>query len=104
MKKVFICSPYSGDVLENMRKALAYCRQAAAQCFMPYAPHLYFTRFLDDNDPEQREAGIDAGLEWIADCEEVQVYGTPTDGMMVEISEAKRLGKKVVYCNARWKE
>lgn len=100
MKKVFICSPYSGDVLENMNKAHGYCRRAADQGIMPYAPHLYFTRFLDDSDPEQREAGIDAGLEWLAGCDEVWAFGEPTSGMRIEIARAEQLGIKVVRYDA----
>lgn len=100
MTKIFICSPYRGDVTRNKTNALTYCRRAANDGYMPMAPHLYFTRFLDDNDPEQRNAGISAGLEWLEQCAEVWVYGEPTEGMKIEIAHAEKLGKRVVYFNA----
>lgn len=31
----------------------------------PFASHLLYTQVLDDNVPEQREQGIDAGLAWL---------------------------------------
>ena len=78
MKKVFICSPYRGDTAKNEAKAFTYCWQAIAAGCMPYAPHLYFTQFLDDNDPEQRGAGMDAGLEWLLEC----IDAVARDGMV----------------------
>lgn len=100
MKKVFICSPYRGDIHKNKQNALAYCRRAVAEGCMPYAPHLYFTRFLAESPLEEREMGIAAGLEWLRDCSEVWVFGQSTEGMRIEIAEAERLGKKVVYHDA----
>ena len=34
-KKVFICSPFRGDMEGNARKAAAYCRMACEQGFLP---------------------------------------------------------------------
>ena len=41
-KKVFICSPFRGDMEGNARKAAAYCRMACEQGFLPVAPTSYF--------------------------------------------------------------
>ena len=100
MKTAFICSPYRGDVKANTAKALGYCQQALAQGYMPYAPHLYFTRFLGEDDPVQRNAGINAGVEWLARCDEVWVFGEPTEGMRIEMARAEKSGKKVVFRDA----
>lgn len=100
MKKVFICSPYRGNITENEAKALTYCWRAVAKGYLPYAPHLYFTQLLDDNNPTQRDAGINAGLEWLRQCDEVWAFGTITDGMRIEIAEAEQLGIKVVRFDA----
>ena len=46
-KKVFICSPFRGDMEGNARKAAAYCRMACEQGFLPVAPHLLFPQFMN---------------------------------------------------------
>lgn len=100
MKTVFICSPYRGDVAENVDRAIGYCRRAVMQGLMPFCPHIYFTRFLDDDTPEERSAGMAAGLVWLEHCDEVWVFGEPTQGMEVEILHAAKTRKKVVRFNA----
>ena len=47
-KKVFICSPFRGDMEGNARKAAAYSRMACEQGFLPIAPHLLFPQFLNE--------------------------------------------------------
>jgi hypothetical protein len=39
---VYICSPYAGDVEENVKAARRYCRFAVNQGYIPVAPHLLF--------------------------------------------------------------
>ena len=39
-KKVFICSPFRGDMEGNARKAAAYSRMACEEGHLPIAPHL----------------------------------------------------------------
>lgn len=39
-KKVFICSPFRGDMEGNAKKAAVYCRIACEQGYLPIAPHL----------------------------------------------------------------
>ncbi|WP_160562564.1 DUF7768 domain-containing protein [Parablautia muri] len=36
-KKVFICSPFRGDMEGNARKAAAYCRMACEEGHLPIA-------------------------------------------------------------------
>jgi len=59
---VIIESPYAGDVEAN----LAYLDRCILDCLArgqtPYASHKMLTTALDDNDPDQRKQGIDAGL------------------------------------------
>lgn len=101
---VFICSPYSGNVKENTRRACRYCRYAADQYRIPYAPHLLFPQFLDENDPEQRDLGIRMGLVFLEKCREVWVFGKPTAGMRVEIERAKKRRIPVRYFNENCEE
>ena len=83
MKKVYICSPYSGrgDVKQNVELARKYCRMAIDEGFLPVAPHIYFTQFLDDKDKEQRITGMSAGMQLLMECSELWVFGCPTEGM-----------------------
>lgn len=93
MEKVFICSAFRGDVEENIRKAREYCRWAAMECgAIPIAPHLLFPQFLDDNDPVQREMGIEMGLELLAGCRRLFYFGDVTEGIAKEIARARELG------------
>jgi hypothetical protein len=98
MKRVYICSPLRGDVEANIEKAKGYCREAAERGEMPLAPHVYFTQFLDDDIPQERETGLEMGLELLALCDEVHVYGeTVSEGMAREIALAGELGLPVIY-------
>lgn len=56
----FVASPYAGlDVERNEQFAIGLCRQIALETgYLPFAPHLYFTRFLNDKVPAERELGI----------------------------------------------
>ena len=97
MKKVFISSPFWGDVESNTEKARAYSRAAyEAEC-IPVAPHLLFPQFLNEDDEQERAAGIAMGLELLLDCDEVWVFGTATEGMEQEIRFAVEHGKHVWF-------
>ena len=98
MKKVFICSPYRGqDIEKNIRRAKEACRLALKKKCLPYAPHLYFTRFLLDSDYGEREAGLFLGSLWLSECDEIWVIGCKiTEGMQREIDLAEELGIPVI--------
>lgn len=84
MKWIYICSPLSGDIQGNIRKAIGYCK-IAEPYGMPIAPHTIFTQFLDDTDLKQREKGMAWGMELLKCCEELWVFGEPSTGMQQEI-------------------
>lgn len=97
MKKVFICSPYRDDVKGNTEKACAYCRTAYEKGCIPIAPHFLFPQFLDEENEEERATGIAMGLGLLLDCDEVWVFGKPTEGMEQEIRFAVKHGKHVWF-------
>lgn len=106
-KKVFICSPYRGDVKHNLEMVKKYCRKAVMENCIPFAPHLYFTEFLDDNIESERSAGINAGLEILKMCDEVWVFADDkklTEGMQEEVKFAHEQWKMVRYFSTRGKE
>lgn len=47
---VYICSPYAGNVSENIENARKYSRFAVDKGYIPVAPHLLFPQFLNDNN------------------------------------------------------
>lgn len=98
MKRVFICSRYAGDVARNTATAERICRQAVARGCAPFAPHLLYTRFLDDEKASERDAGIACGLAFMEICDEVWVFTGEgiSDGMRVEVDYARRIGKPVI--------
>lgn len=101
MRKVYICSPYRGNVERNVDDARRYCRMAVDDGFIPVAPHIYFTQFLDDSVENERKAGIEAGIQLMLECDEMWVFGEPTEGMRKEIECAESHGMKIVMrtCN-----
>lgn len=97
MKKVFICSPLKGNLKENIRKAKLYCKYVIACGYLPIAPHVYFTSFLNDTDPNEREMGMKLGLELLKDCDELWIFGNRiTDGMKAETLLASQLEIKII--------
>ena len=85
MKKVFICSPLKGNMEQNIENARRYAREAILAGYLPIVPHIYFTQFLDDLKEEERALGIKAGGELIDVCDELWVFGEPSEGMKKEI-------------------
>ena len=87
---VYICSPYSGDVVGNVAAARRYCRFAVDKGFIPIAPHLLYPQFLNDDDPSERELGLFFGNALLSKCAEVWVFGSRiSSGMEAEIKRAK---------------
>ena len=98
MNKIYICSPYSGDVEQNIKNAREYCRQIILQGDLPICPHIYFTQFLNDNNEEERSLAFNINKELLKSCDFIYVYGTKiSKGMEIEIEEAKRFKIPVVY-------
>ena len=89
---VFVCSPYRGDMETNTQNARRYCRLVVEQGGIPFAPHLLFTQFLNEDKAVERRRGLRLGMEMLKLCDELWAFGEPTEGMHMEIIQAKRLG------------
>lgn len=92
---VYICSPYRGDVVNNITKAKKYCRFASKLGFIPFAPHLFYTQFLSDDDPIERFTGSCCGLEMLKRaCDQIWIFADSeediSEGMKEEIKIAKK--------------
>lgn len=98
MKIIYVCSPLRGDEERNIIRARGYCRDVLRQGHLPIAPHVYFTQFMDDKVQEERERGLEMGLELLTWCDELWVYGSRiSDGMAREIEFAIMFGAPVRY-------
>lgn len=101
MKLVIVESPYAGCVGQNIGYARAAIRDCLLRGEAPIASHLLYTQpgVLNDDAPEERQHGIDAGLAWGRVAEATVVY---TDrgisrGMQYGIERAEKEGRPVEY-------
>ena len=95
---IYVCSPYRGDVENNVIYARKLTRLAIENGFCPVTVHLYMTQALDDNDPEEREAGLKAGQEILKQCKYVLVGNASgySEGMLAELDIALAMGKIIL--------
>lgn len=107
-KKVFICSPFAvkvaeeekreEEIIKNIHLAQIASFYAVIEGAVPYAPHLYFPQFLDDEKKESRELGLLLGEMWLEECDELWVVGRHiTEGMKREIELAEKLSIPVKH-------
>lgn len=99
MIKVAIESPLGGDSARNLRYARLCARDSLRRGENNYASHLYFTQFLDDATPEERELGIQCGFEWSA-LADVRVFYEDlgwSSGMKRGLAEAERTMQRVEF-------
>ena len=95
---MYVCSPFSGDPAGNAEKARRYCRFAVDNGYAPFAPHLFFPQFLDDDIPEERELGLFMAIIMLTKCAELWVFGEQiTRGMAKEIRKADSRGMIIRY-------
>ena len=105
MKLVYVCSPFHGATKEerelNIAVAEAFSSFVCACNAVPVTPHLLYPRFLNDDAPEERAAGLLCGQKLLSLCDEVWVLpdGEPTEGMQREIEYARLIRKPVCYFN-----
>jgi len=104
-RRVILESPYAADTDEERDLNVAYARLCMRDCLLrgqyPFASHLLYTQpnVLDDRIPEERQLGIDAGLDWgaFADASVVYTDFGLTEGMKKGISSAAELARSVHY-------
>ena len=97
---VIIESPYfTGDRETNMR----YLRAAIKDCLLrgeaPFASHAIYTLVTDDNIPEERQLGIQAGFAFRRVSDYTVVYEDfgITSGMQMGIDDCKKKCKPIFY-------
>ena len=112
MPLTYICSPYKGDVEQNLQNARRYCAFALSQGALPIAPHLLFPQFLGteavchaEETEETRELALHMGLILLSKCRELWFFGDViSEGMKREISRARWRGMIVRRFSSDCKE
>jgi hypothetical protein len=97
--RVFVVSPYSGDVEANVEYAIACVRDCFVRGEVPFAGHLLYPQCLDDEDPLEREQGMHAGIVWMGVVDRVVVYTDRgfSPGMLHDITEASKKHRIVEF-------
>ncbi len=76
MRRVVIESPFAGDVKRNLRYLRACLRDSLLKGEAPFASHALYTQpgVLDDDKPEDRKLGMEAGFAYRPCAEATVVY------------------------------
>lgn len=78
MKRIFVCSKLAASPAytfqENLEFAKLCCRVVVKMGHAPYAPHLLCTQFLNDDDKQEREQGIQIGHLYLKGCHELWTF------------------------------
>lgn len=97
MHRVYICSPLGGEVSKNIENAKRYAQYVFKCGMAPVIPHFY-ALVLNDDIPDERKLGMQAGISLLWVCDEVWVFGDEiTEGMKKEIIFAEKLNIRVKY-------
>ncbi|GHU90014.1 hypothetical protein FACS1894202_09130 [Clostridia bacterium] len=103
--KVYICSPFAGDTETNVANALKYCRFAVERGKFPIAPHCYLPRFMNDDNPAERELALSFGVRLLYDCTQLWIFGTRiSEGMKCEILAARWRNIRIKQFNTDMEE
>lgn len=96
---VTIESPFAGNVEFNREYAKLAMKDSLMRGESPFLSHLLYTQVLDDDNPDQRLAGIEAGLEFqkVVDLVAVYVDLGVSSGMKVAIERAITNGVPIQY-------
>lgn len=96
---VILCSPYAAsaksDRATNDRYLKACMLDSLGRGEAPLASHALWTQFLDDNDHESRQMGLDCEHTWLAHAAYVVVYidlGI-SSGMALAIAKAESFAR-----------
>ncbi len=102
---VYVCSPYAGDVENNVTNAKRYSRFAVENHAIPVTPHLLYPQFMNDVDESEREMAMHFNYVLLGKCSEVWIFGgVMSRGMAREIALAKKRRMKLRWFTQDLKE
>ena len=103
-RMTYVCSKYRAknevELLQHIKDAMEACRTVHERGNIPVAPHLYWPRFLNEDNPEDRDYGLQAGMEALKRCDQMVVIIRQegpeeewiSQGMQAEITAAAKMG------------
>ena len=109
-KTVYISSTYEIPTKKKSQEAqkASYIKHswfAFEECVIPLSAHELFRWHLQEDDPEQRQLGLELGLNLLHRCDELWVFGLKVDDDMArEIAEAESIDIPVRYFNGSHQE
>jgi hypothetical protein len=90
--RIYISGPLtsSGNVLDNLDRAMAAARALIDAGFAPFTPHL--TYHVDPGEEIAHDTWMDIELPWVAVADGVLRLPGESVGADIEVREAERLG------------
>lgn len=95
MLKVYVCSPLSAPTKQEVDANVELARQLCLYAMLiddvaAWAPHAFYTAFLDDGVVDERALGMRAGNAWLAAADALWVHSRHgvSHGMAREIEAA----------------
>lgn len=101
MTRVIVESPYaavtSEEKVRNLDFAADCCRDAVSRGENPFASHLFYTQFLDDNNPVERKLGFEMAFEMWDFYDKVVFYMDLgfSPGMQLALLHAFQINKPI---------
>lgn len=96
---VYVAGPYSqantGDLVENVRKAIQAGEVVKRHGHLPFVPHLF--HLWDLMSPHEREYWMSMDLEWVEKCQVLLRLPGESPGADLEIQHAKDYGLVVLF-------
>ena len=87
-ERVYVCSPFRGNIEQNTENAKKYCRYVLLQGKIPIAPHLYLPQFMSEDT--EREQALKINFQLMSICDELWVFTDKdhylSEGMKAEIN------------------
>jgi hypothetical protein len=85
-------------VEEHVKRARKACRALCRVGYAPFAPHLFYTQFLKDDDALERRVGMEAGHAFMAHAQGIlyRPDGVISQGMRTDLAVAKAMGKEIL--------
>ena len=98
MIRVFVSHRFSEDPTANQIAVATISRGLALDGVLPIAPQIYLPQFIREAD--ERDLALKLCLHRVRLVDVMKVHGRVSDGMRLEIAEARRLGIPVVAGDA----
>ncbi|MCP4902599.1 MAG: DUF4406 domain-containing protein [bacterium] len=96
---VFISHPIRGDVEANIESTCHWMRWAIRnKGVSAIAPYIGLLKALNEDDPKERDIGIEIGMDVLLRCDELWLVGTHiSEGMQKEADFAHKHDIRVIY-------